>query len=159
MHIKMHRSSEESVPDLAWENNEQDNEERLMGEGKTTMYRPRCRKGWGGASWVKTRSREESEQMEEHEQRLRGKKNRSFLGEIQVLLLQPMVTSVAGGETVVPDCGRVRRLSSMFLFLHVWNTDSLQQYQNIRRNAGPKPPRYVKNKICCLCSDFPVRLI
>lgn len=52
------------------------------------------------------RSRKGSGQEEEHEQTLRGKKY-GGLGEIQVLLIEPKVTSVAGDEMMVPDYGGV----------------------------------------------------
>lgn len=74
------------------------------------------------------KSREGSGQKEEHEQRLRGKKYHGGLGDIQVLLIQPKLTPMAGNEIMVPDYGGVGSLSYMFMFLFVWPIDSLQQH-------------------------------
>lgn len=51
--------------------------------------------------------------------------------DIQVLLVEPKLTSVAGNEIMVPDYGGVGSLSYIFMFLFVWSIDSLQQHLQI----------------------------
>lgn len=60
-------------------------------------------------------SREGSRQMEEHEIRLRGKKHHGCLTKIQVLLIQPKVTSMAGNQIMVPNYGGLE----FILYVHV----------------------------------------
>lgn len=101
-------------------------------------------------------------QKEKYEQRLRGKKHRSCLGEIHILLIHMKVTFLAGDEIIVPDYGRVWSLSYMFMFLHVRPIDSLQQHllEYLHKCKSKSTPRWGKliHKICCFCPELGLSL-